>query len=318
MSASSSILVKRDLANDPDIHLVFYKQTTGGGSGTSVVIHKKNVNKITGVTKKNLQDIIKSNEQLCLGKVGKEFIKYASEKNLIIMVLFDKFGIKDPVITENSISTSTKRKTRSSKNTASSSTTATSSSAKSKRTVAKPTGTTNSTTTTNSSRTIDDIQNYGKPVAFLLAKYKYLNDANLLGRPVESTNEIYIDLVCSAISGGGEYLIKEIINFADQLKYDSVSLKAIPTVLSYYPRLGFLHRHTCNSNDPITPHLKREITDTDLETKRKLKEQLRLLRENKFGIITGDPCGKDPADITDEEMITCAEDGYMMRRCKTR
>lgn len=157
----------------------------------------------------------------------------------------------------------------------------------------------------------------GKPVGFILGHNKYRDDNN------NYLKEAYIDVIC-AIPGTGRYLLQYFIDFANMNKYKAVSLKAIPNVLTYYPKFGFKHRHSCKKNEKgIVPPKElndekyrdpkykdiNNIYDDDTYFKYQIK-----LRKNGFGDFDGD-CSKKK--MTKEEFgdNDCGADGYMMRKC---
>lgn len=85
----------------------------------------------------------------------------------------------------------------------------------------------------------------GKPISFILGHTNYQDDNN------KYSKEAYLDVIC-ACSGSGRYLLQYFIDFAKTNRYKAVSLKAIPTVLTYYPKFGFQHRHSCKKGEKAT------------------------------------------------------------------
>ena len=157
----------------------------------------------------------------------------------------------------------------------------------------------------------------GKPVSFILG---HNNDKDDLDN---ATKEAYIDIIC-ACPGSGRYLLDYFIKFAESNSYNAISLSAIPTVLTYYPRFGFSHRHTCNKDE-------KEILPPDVLSDKKYRDEkykdidniydddgyyeyLKKLRDNEFGTYKGD-CSD--LDISKQKLkdAKCGTNGYMMRKC---
>lgn len=166
----------------------------------------------------------------------------------------------------------------------------------------------------------------GKPVSFILA---HLNDKDDYGHPIEDEDEYpkkesYIDIVC-ACPGSGRHLIDYFINYSEKTGYRAVSLRALPTVLAYYPKFGFVHKHSCKPGEKtlLTPEI---LSDKKYRDKRYLDIEniyndddhylfLKELKNNGYG---RQDRGCEAANITKEDLksANCGTDGYMMRRCR--
>jgi hypothetical protein len=169
----------------------------------------------------------------------------------------------------------------------------------------------------NSDNSIENHILRGKPVGFILGHTNYRDDNN------NYLKEAYLDVIC-AIPGTGRYLLQYFIDFAKTNRYKAVSLKAIPTVLTYYPKFGFKHRHTCKRSDNgIVPPTelydekyrdpKYKEIDNIYDDENYFKYQMKL-RKNGFGDFA-DECAKKK--MTKEEFgdNDCGAEGYMMRKC---
>ena len=158
----------------------------------------------------------------------------------------------------------------------------------------------------------------GKPVSFILG---HNNDKDDDGN---ATKEAYIDIIC-ACPGSGRYLLDYFINFAESNDYNAVSLSAIPTVLTYYPRFGFSHRHSCNPEESgiVPPAILSDKKYRDEKYKDidniydddEYYEYLKHLRDKEFGIITED-CSDPRISKQKLKAAKCGNNGYMMRKCK--
>jgi hypothetical protein len=157
----------------------------------------------------------------------------------------------------------------------------------------------------------------GKPVSFILGHTNYRDDNN------KYSKEAYLDVIC-ACPGSGRYLLQYFIDFAETNRYKAVSLKAIPTVLTYYPKFGFEHRHSCKKSEKVIIPPKELYDEKYRDEKYKeidniyddddyYKYQM-LLRKNGFGDFS-DGCTK--TKMTKEQFgdNDCGGEGYMMRKC---
>ncbi len=150
----------------------------------------------------------------------------------------------------------------------------------------------------------------GKPLAFLLGHYS------------DEYNDFYLDIICAEKNGG--LLIKFFENIAE-INESGVALKAIPTVLAYYPKLGYSHRKTCSRRIDISLPDRIESRDkstypTDLEDAyddEDFANYMIDLRAKGYGVLTGD-CRKLP--LTQERLKSgdCGSDGYLMRKCYSK
>lgn len=157
----------------------------------------------------------------------------------------------------------------------------------------------------------------GKPISFILGHTNYRDDNN------KYSKEAYLDVIC-ACPGSGRYLLQYFIDFAETNRYKAVSLKAIPTVLTYYPKFGFEHRHSCKKSEKVIippkelydekyRHEKYKEIDNIYDDDDYYKYQM-LLRKNGFGDFS-DGCTK--TKMTKEQFgdNDCGGEGYMMRKC---
>lgn len=137
----------------------------------------------------------------------------------------------------------------------------------------------------------------------------------------------YIDVICSKSNGG--QLLDYFIQFAKSKGAVFVGLSSLPSVLSYYPRVGFEFRTTCDG-EPLAK-LPKEITDY-IKLMKNTKGSLPKTSTNAYAIDPyanfmielhekglsakkKDVCAS--ATITKDQLISghCGEDGYSMKRC---
>jgi hypothetical protein len=81
----------------------------------------------------------------------------------------------------------------------------------------------------------------GNILAFALLKFN------------ESTNSLYIDVICSQ-SGtkySGEYLIKEIERISKILYITKITLKSVSSAISFYEKYGFVKIRSCDDNNSL-------------------------------------------------------------------
>jgi hypothetical protein len=62
-------------------------------------------------------------------------------------------------------------------------------------------------------------------------------------------NSLYIDVLCG--SGGGRTLVKAIIELAIEMDKKYVQLNALPQVINFYRKMGFMHTRSCKEKDHI-------------------------------------------------------------------
>jgi len=159
----------------------------------------------------------------------------------------------------------------------------------------------------------------GKPVAFILGHTNNLDDNG------KEANESYIDIIC-ACKGSGRYLLDYFIAYSEMNDYTAVSLSALPSVLTYYPRFEFFHRHSCKPENTEISAIKERRTNIINKNKVNISEEnlyddddyfefFKELRAADFGKTKEDCDGT----LTKEKLKRgkCDNDGYMMRRCKS-
>ena len=123
------------------------------------------------------------------------------------------------------------------------------------------------------------------------------------------TNSVFIDLICAR--GYGSKLIATIEREARKLDKRYVSLSALPHVINYYRRIGFVHATTgaCKEHDDVQTEAEKvknmRFADDDAAAKnRAFARFLRFLVRKGFN--------KDP---TCKSIKKCNIDGYLMRKC---
>jgi hypothetical protein len=158
----------------------------------------------------------------------------------------------------------------------------------------------------------------GKPVSFILG---HINNKDYDG---VLKLESYIDIIC-ACPGSGRYLLNYFIAYSESNNYTAVSLSALPGVLTYYPKFGFSHRHSCKPHNTEVSAIKEKRTKIINENKVHINDDniyddddyfefFKELRAAEFGKTKEDCDGT----LTKEKLKKgkCDNDGYMMRRCK--
>ena len=143
----------------------------------------------------------------------------------------------------------------------------------------------------------------GNPVAFLLGQI--------------NPTDYYVDIICA--QSNGRLLLDCFERYAQSVPgVKSVSLSAIPTVLTYYPKFGYEHRKTCNT--PADVVLPQTIKSRDKSMIPTTKDQVLAdndfldymieLRKHGYGELDGD-C----ANPTRDTIKNCGDSGYYMKKC---
>lgn len=160
--------------------------------------------------------------------------------------------------------------------------------------------------------------------------------AFMMGRAHEDNKkEFYIDVICSGarkepyfIRHTGAMLLQAAIQYAKENGYEQVSLSALPHVLTYYPRLGFAHRPSCDQPSDVQiperlhekarnktlPKTMRDAYDDD-----DLLDYMSELQFKKYGNYYKADCdtaGKTKVVIKKNlKDNRCGDDGFKMRLC---
>lgn len=129
----------------------------------------------------------------------------------------------------------------------------------------------------------------------------------------EEFGGLHLDVVCSAKRTAGEYnrhsaafLIDRAVEHAKSRGLRDVTVSAVPSALTYYPKLGFSHRKSCNApvNVELSERIVQRVARGNLprnviayETDADWRQYMNLLRDRGYGGIVG---------------------GFKMRRCINR
>jgi len=76
----------------------------------------------------------------------------------------------------------------------------------------------------------------------------------------ESTNSIYIDVICShiGIKGAGDILINEIENISKVLLINKITLTSVKSAITFYEKYGFVKKdNLCNNMCLMTKYIKK-------------------------------------------------------------
>jgi hypothetical protein len=143
----------------------------------------------------------------------------------------------------------------------------------------------------------------------------------LIGYDIE--DGFYLDVICSA-PGTGRYLLTAFIQYYRSRSAGAITLSALPTVLTYYPRFGFTFRKSCMeaplqippeiefgvanrvANKAVPGTIEQAYDDPVFE---QLLEYLQYYDYN----VKKDGCS--PNDIKRIKQNDCGEDGYTMKLC---
>lgn len=160
------------------------------------------------------------------------------------------------------------------------------------------------------------------PGAFLMAQKHELDD-------------LYIDVICSGTRKEplfdrhtGTMLLNLAIEHAKENRYRSVSLSALPHVLTYYPQFGFAHRPGCDQPaDVLTPkslleRAKNKTLPRSIDEAYEDEDVLNFMSElqmHNYGNKYEGECniqGKNTNAVKKSlKEARCADDGFKMRLC---
>jgi hypothetical protein len=147
------------------------------------------------------------------------------------------------------------------------------------------------------------------PIGFVLAGVDHKNPDSL-----------YIDIICSTISGGGMLLMNFMIDHATHFR-KNISLSSLPTVLRYYPKFDFKHRNNCAPGSEIITLPDEFVPPVDI-TQAYENESVRnvLIKLTEKQLSSHDKCkGKNPSyySVQPKKFVEdeCADDGFYMMRC---
>lgn len=157
-----------------------------------------------------------------------------------------------------------------------------------------------------------------KPGAFALCRVK--------------GTSLYVDIICSYKydevqyrQHGGKHLLNLASVVCPGLGCDKVSLSALPTVLSYYPPLGFAHRRDCTvEQDPAITVAYSKIAQKKFATREAAYDDPDML-SYMFLLHASGFSSRKHADCDDKSIPPallkkhdCAMDGYLMHKCGVR
>jgi hypothetical protein len=181
---------------------------------------------------------------------------------------------------------------------------------------------------------------------FVRSRTKFLPAGFLMGYK-SSTRAFYVDIICvqsniQSISGltynkhSGTFLITMVEDILFSTGIREVQLSALPVVLTYYPRLGYRHRKSCD--DPpdfegFNPNIAYRLVNNKASLPRDNLEAIddqdyrsymvQLSKEG-YGASSRSECTRK----SDSELkilkrlidpdINCQSDGFTMRKCMTQ
>ncbi len=137
---------------------------------------------------------------------------------------------------------------------------------------------------------------------------------------------VYLDVIC-AKSEGSKFL-QYFIDYVESRGYGIITLSALPTVLTFYPRFGFEHRKSCAAGADVVP-LPAAI-QAKIAAKKLPKDMEEVYFDDDFRAFMlelhnkGFSTKRDELcalrDLNEYELgwYECFDDGYKMRRCGTR
>lgn len=173
------------------------------------------------------------------------------------------------------------------------------------------------------------LQTHSKPVGFMIAYPK-------------PNKELYADVLCSSVPGGGSELLNFGIKYARISGYKSVGLSTMPTVLAYYPEFGFEYRQGCRTGEDVMATIPKSLHSyirTVKETIKQAKGEKRpvsirlpttseeaydtpefmnfILDLHRKGLSVKQHEGCDRLNLTAKEIkdLDCGQDGYTMKLC---
>lgn len=157
-----------------------------------------------------------------------------------------------------------------------------------------------------------------KPIGFICA------------RPDDDNGKrgMYIDVVCSIKEMKmGNALLNYFLEYAKTKSANFIGLSSLPSVLGYYPRIGYEFRKSCDPSAEIIPP-STEIASYIRERRGPIPETstnaydiepyadfMVKLHEHDLAVSKERGCGK--AKITKDELKSddCGSDGFSMKRC---
>lgn len=145
---------------------------------------------------------------------------------------------------------------------------------------------------------IDVIENVEDELFFLMYyKNSYERICTAVVIAVEYSNVFYLNLVCSTKRTSkfnrhsATYLIDRAVEHAKSRGLREMSLSSVPSALTYYPKLGFSHRKSCNL--PVNVELPQEMVhraargnvpkNTNAARNKDWGKYMNLLRERGYG-----------------------------------
>jgi hypothetical protein len=140
---------------------------------------------------------------------------------------------------------------------------------------------------------------------------------------------MYIDVICSKSEGAN--LLGYFISYAKASGKSYVGLSSLPSVLAYYPKVGFEFRKTC-AGDPLAKlpddikallsQLKKEgkpppKTSADTYAYKEYADFMIDLHSKGLSVRRDAGTSCEKLDITADELVAddCGADGYSMKRC---
>jgi hypothetical protein len=181
---------------------------------------------------------------------------------------------------------------------------------------------------------------------FVRSRTKFLPAGFLMGYPTESTRAFYIDIICvqsniQSVSGlkynkhSGKFLITLVEDILFSSGFREFQLSALPVVLTYYPKLGYTHRKSCDTPPQFKDftkniayrlaHNKASLPRDNLEAlgDEDYGEYMVELAKEGYSASSRPDCEKLDELKSNEKIlnalidpqINCQSDGFTMRKC---
>ena len=139
-----------------------------------------------------------------------------------------------------------------------------------------------------------------------------LTDSNNKGHVLQPNDVVlYMDMLCSSIAGLGSKLLNIVEDYAKQNYYTKLQLSALPYVINYYRKFGFMFSHKQEEFPAITkmylryPQLStlKFTSDEEAKTDKLFTKLMEKLKDNGFA-----------HDLGSSNLEEASEDGFVMSK----
>lgn len=170
------------------------------------------------------------------------------------------------------------------------------------------------------------VQQTVRSSTFILLLYVHRELKGFILSHTTSDGGYMLDVLCSSPGHGGQ-LLSTFLSLLENGGAPYVTLNALTSVLSYYPRFGFGFRKTCNSNSKPNIVLPSNLVDWVRRTKPSrnalfeyppYREFIDHVRRLGYSVDTDNDC--DDLTISMNEFVKrkCYSSGFEMRKCFRR